>query len=222
MQLRYSVLRMLQRASDHSRRPQSFAASGSSVVSSASHNREAAEDARQLSATGRSAVCSTSAYASSEAATTGKHACGWETSRAMVSFGRVGKTRHTSCSQSLDSPFDLPLAFPVAPVAPPEHQIEPDVAPGSPRAAISPKPRPASGDRQSLLGQARPALGGLLLSPHEGAPSPQGRGRRPRAAGAPASPRGARAPSPRRPPPASRGIPACCRPDWPQQRYYQT
>ena len=138
--------------------------------------------------------------------------------------GRVGRTRHASCSQSLlDSQFGLRWAVPSS--------QEPRQSTGLRQMRPSrgcPEPRPAArrggptaslGRWRSLLGRAGP--GRLALSPHGGAPWPRGRGRRPRAAAAPASPRGARAPSPQRPPPASRGIRACRRPDWwAQPRYH--
>lgn len=147
------------------RRPQSFAASGSSVDSSASHTREAAEDVRWLSATGRPpAVCSTSAYASSEAATTGKHACGrhLELGSALAGLGKPGTPPALNAGNILSiRPL---LGLPSSPSGPPHRQstqLSQMWPQGRLEAALSLKPRLASGDRRSLLGQ--PALGGLAL-----------------------------------------------------------
>ena len=157
-------------ARDHSRRPQSFAASGSSVVN-ASHSREAEEDSRQSSASSlRSpAVCSTSAYASREAATAGKHACGrhLESSGEPRAASWPGWENPARLLLSASTRFSVrpPLGRPQQPGAPPEHRLAPDAAKhGLPRATASrkpPAPRPASGDGRACSGG--PGLGGLLF-----------------------------------------------------------
>ena len=157
-------------ARDHSRRPQSFAASGSSVVS-ASHSIEAEEDSRQSSASSlRSpAVCSTSAYASREAATAGKHACGrhLESSGEPRAASWPGWENPARLLLSVSTRFSVrpPLGRPQQPGAPPEHRLAPDAAKhGLPRATASrkpPAPRPASGDGRACSGG--PGLDGLLF-----------------------------------------------------------
>ena len=94
--------------------------------------------------------------------------------------GRVGRTRHASCSQSLlDSQFGLrcgPSPAARSPARAPAcarcGQARAASSQGQPQAT---GPTASLGRWQSLLGRAGP--GRLALSPHGGAPLPRGRGR---------------------------------------------